>query len=104
MKGSPNFSLAIMYRLQRSKIGDTWRAIESQESLAKSVGINNMKYKMLAFSIGSFFAGVAGALLAHRLWAIEPHQFGFTTTLYLLVWVVFGGTHTFAGVDLGARS
>lgn len=94
-------SLAIMYRLQRSRIGDTWRAIESQESLAKSVGINNTKYKMLAFSIGSFFAGIAGALLAHRLWAIEPQQFGFTTTLYLLVWVVFGGTHTFSGPILG---
>ena len=94
-------SLAILYRLYRYKIGDTWRAIESQESLAKSIGINNMKYKMLAFSIGSFFAGVAGVLLAHRLWAIEPHQFGFTTTLYLLVWVVFGGTHTFFGPIFG---
>jgi branched-chain amino acid transport system permease protein len=80
-------SLVIMYRLHRSRIGDTWRAIESQESLAKSVGISNTKYKMLAFAIGSFFAGVAGVLLAHRLWAIEPHQFGFTTTLYLLVWL-----------------
>ena len=52
---------------------------------------------MLAFSLGSFFAGVSGVLLAHRLWAIEPHQFGFTTALYLLVWVVFGGSHTFWG-------
>ena len=94
-------SLAIMYRLHRTRIGDTWRAIESQESLAKSVGINNTKYKMLAFASGSFFAGVAGVLLAHRLWAIEPHQFGFTTTLYLLVWVVFGGTHTFSGPIFG---
>lgn len=94
-------SLTIMYRLHRSRIGDTWRAIESQESLAKSVGINNTKYKMLAFAIGSFFAGVAGVLLAHRLWAIEPYQFGFTTTLYLLVWVVFGGTHTFSGPIFG---
>jgi len=94
-------SLAIMYRLHRSRIGDTWRAIESQDDLAKTVGINNTKYKMLAFAIGSFFAGVAGVLLAHRLWAIEPHQFGFTTTLYLLVWVVFGGTHTFSGPIFG---
>ena len=94
-------SLTIMYRLNSCRIGDTWKAIESEESLAKSVGINNTKYKMLVFSIGSFFAGVAGVLLAHRLWAIEPHQFGFTTTLYLLVWVVFGGTHTFFGPILG---
>jgi branched-chain amino acid transport system permease protein len=56
---------------------------------------------MLAFAGGSFFAGVAGVLLAHRLWAIEPRQFGFNATLYLLVWVVFGGSHTFAGPILG---
>ncbi len=94
-------SLAIMYRLNTSRIGGTWKAIESQEGLAKVVGINITKYKMMAFSIGSFFSGVAGVLLAHRLWAIEPHQFGFTTTLYLLIWVVFGGTHTFPGPIFG---
>jgi branched-chain amino acid transport system permease protein len=94
-------SLAIMYRFNNSRIGDTWRALASEENLAKSVGINITKYKMLSFSIGSFFAGVAGVLLAHRLWAIEPRQFGFNTTLYLLVWVVFGGSHTFAGPIIG---
>jgi branched-chain amino acid transport system permease protein len=94
-------SLAIMYRLNNSRIGDTWRALASEEKLAKSVGINITKYKMLAFSIGSFFAGIAGVLLAHRLWAIEPRQFGFTAMLYLLVWVVFGGSHTFAGPIIG---
>jgi branched-chain amino acid transport system permease protein len=93
--------LAIMYRLNNSRIGDTWRALASEENLAKSIGINITKYKMLAFSIGSFFAGIAGVLLAHRLWAIEPRQFGFSTTLYLLVWVVFGGSHTFAGPIIG---
>jgi branched-chain amino acid transport system permease protein len=93
--------LVIMYQVDRSRIGDTMRAIQSQEALAKSVGINTDGYKMLAFSIGSFFAGIAGVLLAHRLWAIEPHQFGFTTTLYLLVWVVFGGSHTFSGPIIG---
>ncbi|UCD82331.1 MAG: branched-chain amino acid ABC transporter permease [Desulfobacterales bacterium] len=94
-------SLAIMYRFDKSRIGDTWRALASEEKLAKSVGINITKYKMLSFSIGSFFAGVAGVILAHRLWAIEPRQFGFNTTLYLLVWVVFGGSHTFAGPIIG---
>ncbi len=89
--------LAIMYRLDHSKIGDTFRAVADQENLARSVGINITGYKMLAFFLGSFFAGVSGVLLAHRLWAIEPHQFGFTTALYLLVWVVFGGAHTFWG-------
>ncbi|MEW5722746.1 MAG: branched-chain amino acid ABC transporter permease [Thermodesulfobacteriota bacterium] len=93
--------LAVLYRLDRSRIGRTCLSIQSNEDLARSAGINTTKYKMLAFSLGSFFAGAAGVLLAHRLWAIEPHQFGFTTTLYLLVWVVFGGSHTFFGPIIG---
>ena len=96
--------LLVMFRLDRSRIGKTWNAVNSQENLAKSAGINVTKFKMLAFGVGSAFAGVAGVLLAHRLWAIEPHQFGFTTTLYLLVWVVFGGSHTFWGPILGVVS
>ncbi|MFH1134842.1 MAG: branched-chain amino acid ABC transporter permease [Pseudomonadota bacterium] len=97
-------SLAIMHRLDKSRIGMTWKAIESHENLSKSVGVNCTKYKVLSFSIGSFFAGIAGVLLAHRLWAIEPQQFGFTTTLYLLVWVVFGGSHTFSGPIIGVAA
>ena len=93
--------LAIMYRLDRSRIGDTWKAIDSHEDLAKSLGINVTGYRILAFVIGSSFAGIAGVLLAHRLWAVVPAQFGFVTTLYLLVWVVFGGTRTFSGPIIG---
>jgi branched-chain amino acid transport system permease protein len=89
--------LAILRQLDRCRIGDTFKAIESQENLAKSIGINIIGYKVLAFSLGSFFSGVAGVLLAHRLWAIEPKQFGFSATLYLLLWVVFGGSHSFWG-------
>jgi branched-chain amino acid transport system permease protein len=96
--------LVVMRRLDISRIGDTFKAIESQENLARSAGINITGYKMLSFSLGSLFAGVAGVLLAHRLWAIEPHQFGFSTTLYLLVWVVFGGAHTFWGPIFGVVS
>ena len=93
--------IAVLYRLDHSRIGKTWRAIESHEDLTKSIGVNCTKYKVLAQGLGAFFAGVAGVLLAHRLWAIEPHQFGFTTTLYLLVWVVFGGSHSFYGPIIG---
>lgn len=89
--------LAILRQLDRCRIGDTFKAIESQENLARSTGINITGYKVLAFSLGSFFSGVAGVLLAHRLWAIEPKQFGFSATLYLLLWVVFGGSHSFWG-------
>lgn len=93
--------LWLMYRLGRSRIGATFHAIHSQDGLAKSIGINVTRYKVLVFVVGAFFAGVAGVLLVHRMWAIEPNQFGFRPTLYLLVWAVFGGTRTFAGPILG---
>jgi branched-chain amino acid transport system permease protein len=93
--------LMIMYRLEKSQIGDILKAINSQEILAKSVGINIIKYKMLAFVIASFFVGIAGVLLAHRIHAIDPSGFGFVFTLYMLVWVIFGGKGSFAGPILG---
>jgi len=93
--------LGVMYRIEHCRIGENFKAIHYQEDLAKSLGININSYKMLALSVGSFFAGISGVALAHRLWAIEPTQFGFSTTLYLLVWVVFGGTETFFGPILG---
>jgi len=93
--------LLIMYRVEHCRVGETFKAIHYQEDLAKSLGINIDHYKMLVLSIGSFFAGISGVVLAHRLWAIEPTQFGFSTTLYLLVWVVFGGTETFLGPIIG---
>jgi branched-chain amino acid transport system permease protein len=51
----------------------------------------------LACAIGSFFAGIAGGLLVHRLGAVDPKLFNITTMLYLLIWVVVGGTNTFWG-------
>jgi len=93
--------LLVMYWLDRSRLGTAFKAIHSQDDVAGAVGIPVIRYKMMAFVITSFFAGIAGALLAHRLWAIDPQQFGFTTTLYLIVWVVVGGYGTFAGPIIG---
>jgi branched-chain amino acid transport system permease protein len=93
--------LLIMYRVEHSMIGDNFKAIRSKESLSKSVGINTTRYKMLAFTIGSFFAGIAGVLPTHYFRSVHPPSFGFVVTLYLIVWVIFGGLNTFAGPMLG---
>lgn len=93
--------LLIMYRVEHSQIGDTFKAICSKESLSKSVGINTTKYKTLAFVIGSFFAGIAGVLPTFHFRSVHPPSFGFVVTLYLIVWVIFGGLKTFAGPMLG---
>jgi branched-chain amino acid transport system permease protein len=96
--------LLVMYRIDKSRIGHTFAALYSQESLAKSVGIDIPKYKTLAFALGSLFAGIAGGLLAHYQGSIDPSSFGFIITMYLLVWVIFGGTHSFVGPLLGVTS
>jgi branched-chain amino acid transport system permease protein len=91
----------IMYRIDRSRIGNTFKAVYEDNILAESIGIKVGRYRSLAFVLGSFFAGIAGAFLAHRLSAIDPHIFGLDEMVYLLVWVVVGGTATFAGPIIG---
>jgi branched-chain amino acid transport system permease protein len=93
--------LLIMYRVEHSMIGDNFKAVRSNESLSKSIGINTTRYKMLAFAIGSFFAGIAGVLPTHYFRSVHPPSFGFVVTLYLIVWVIFGGLNTFFGPMLG---
>jgi branched-chain amino acid transport system permease protein len=93
--------LMIMYRVERSRIGDTFKAIATDENLSKSVGVNILGYKRLAFVIGCFFAGIAGVLFAHYYRFVDPASFGMVNTLYLLVWSVVGGVTTFAGPIIG---
>lgn len=91
----------IMYRLDASRIGKTFKAIYTDDGLAESVGINVAHYRSLAFATGAFFAGVAGALLAHRLGAVDPKNFDVTTMVYLIIWIVVGGSSTFWGPVIG---
>ncbi len=102
------FSLVIMlvilymlYRIEKSRIGDNFKAIYMDTELAESTGINIPRHRLLACAIGSFFAGIAGGLLVHRLGAVDPKLFDIHTMLYLLIWVVVGGTNTFWGPVIG---
>ena len=102
------FSLGVMlaimymlYRIETSHIGDAFKAISMDPELAASNGINIPRHRLLACAIGSFFAGIAGGLLVHRLGAVDPKLFNIITMLYLLIWVVVGGTKTFWGPVIG---
>ena len=94
-------SLWVMYRLDSSRIGNAWKAIYTDDLLSECVGIDVARYRTMAFVIGSFFAGLAGALLAHHLQAIDPKNFDINTMVYLIIWVVVGGTATFWGPIIG---
>ena len=102
------FSLGVMlatmymlYRIEKSRIGDSFKAIYMDPELAASTGISIPRHRLLACAIGGFFAGVAGGLLVHRLGAVDPKLFNIVTMLYLLIWVVVGGTGTFWGPAIG---
>ena len=95
-------SLWVLYRIDRAAlVGDVMKAIYMDEDLARSIGIKVNRYRAIAFVTGAFFAGIAGALLAHRLGAIDPKNFDIGTMVYLVIWVVVGGTATFWGPFLG---
>ncbi len=94
-------SLWVLWRIERSRIGLTLQAIHWRDTLAESVGVDVRRYKTLAFVIASFFAAVAGAMFSHYLGSANPNQFGLAVMLYLLVWVIVGGSRTFAGPVIG---
>jgi branched-chain amino acid transport system permease protein len=93
--------LHLLYRIEKSHIGDAFKAISMDPDLAASTGINIPRHRLLACAIGGFFAGIAGGLLVHRLGAVDPKLFNIVTMLYLLIWVVVGGTNTFWGPIIG---
>jgi branched-chain amino acid transport system permease protein len=95
-------SLIILYLVEKSRIGLTLRGIKQTDSLAESVGINTRGYKVLAFAIGCFFAGLVGANISHYISAFSPDTFGFLFTIYILVYMTVGGAESFAGPVLGA--
>ena len=102
------FSLAVMlavlymlYRIEKSQIGDSFKAISMDPELAASTGIDIPRHRLMACAIGGFFAGIAGGLLVHRLGAVDPKLFNIVTMMYLLIWVVVGGTKSFWGPVIG---
>jgi branched-chain amino acid transport system permease protein len=95
-------SLLILYAVENSRIGLTLNGIQQADSLAESVGINTTGFKVLAFSIGSFFAGLTGSFYSHYILAISPDSFGFLYTINILVYMTVGGDKRFVGPILGA--
>ncbi|MEW8986668.1 MAG: branched-chain amino acid ABC transporter permease, partial [Bacillus sp. (in: firmicutes)] len=89
-------------RLYNSRIGLAWNVIEQDEIVAATQGINLTKIKLLAFSLGAAFAGVAGALYAHYISFIGNEDFDFSKSLVLICMVILGGMDNVLGVILGA--
>ncbi|WP_312560962.1 branched-chain amino acid ABC transporter permease [Anaerospora sp.] len=89
-------------RLIDSRTGRALIAIREDELAAKSMGIDVTAYKMLAFAVGAFFAGLAGSFYAHYTSFIDPHTFSFTESIAILAMAVLGGLGSINGSILGA--
>jgi branched-chain amino acid transport system permease protein len=88
-------------RLQHSRLGRAWVAIREDEIAAKAMGINTRNIKLLAFSMGASFGGVAGAMFASFQGFVSPESFSLTESIAVLAMVVLGGIGHIPGVIMG---
>jgi branched-chain amino acid transport system permease protein len=96
------FLLILDRRLERSWVGLAWSSIREDEIAAHAMGVDIVRFKVLAFTLGSAIAGLAGSFYAHFLTFIMPQNFGFAQSILILCMVVFGGIGTRWGPILGA--
>ena len=92
----------ISIRLRDSRIGRAWMALREDETAAATMGVNLVRFKLLAFAIGAAFAGMTGVFFVAKLQTATPEMFGFPVSTMILVMVVFGGMGSVWGVVLGA--
>ena len=95
-------SCALIHTLMKSRHGRAILAIRENEIAAESSGVNTTFYKVLAFTVSAFFAGVAGALYAGYTGILTPGNFTFMTSINILVMVVLGGLGSMAGSIIAA--
>jgi branched-chain amino acid transport system permease protein len=95
-------SVLVISNFVKSYAGRACISIGEDEIASEAMGINTTFYKVLAFTIGAFFAGIAGALYANYFYFIKPDSFGFMKSIDILVTVVFGGMGSITGSVVGA--
>jgi len=92
----------VIHTLMKSRHGRAILSIRENEIAAESCGVKTTYYKVMAFSLSAFFAGVAGALLAGTLGILTPAQFTFMHSIDILVIVVLGGMGSMMGSIIAA--
>lgn len=88
--------------LMRSTYGRGFIAVKDDEIAAESMGINTTRFKVTAFIVGAFFAGVAGGLYSHFLQYINPEDFNFLRSVEIVAMVILGGMGSMFGVVIAA--
>lgn len=99
-------SVFIMWKLTDARsglvrTGIILHAIREDEIAARASGINTIRYKLFAFAVGGFFAGIAGAMYAHFLRIAGPSSLDLTLSFQAIIWTVFGGIVSIYGAVVG---
>lgn len=93
-------SIIVIYNIVHSSQGRAMISVREDEIAAEAMGINTTKYKIMAFVVGAFFAGVAGGIYSHYMMYIEPQTFNFLKSTDFVVYVVLGGIGNIPGCIL----
>lgn len=96
------FTLYFLVVLLKSNVGNVFKATRDDEVAARVMGVNTFYYRVLSFTIGSFFAGIGGALLGTMLSTIDPKMFNIMLTFNVLMIVVAGGLGSITGSIIGS--
>jgi branched-chain amino acid transport system permease protein len=90
-------SCTIMWLITDSNTGIIFHAIREDEIAVRASGVNTTRYKLLAFCISGFFAGIAGGLYAHFLRIAGPSTLDVSMSFQVVIWAIFGGVVTIYG-------
>lgn len=96
-------TLLIAFRLKRSAMGRAFLSIREDEIASEAMGVNTTAFKVRAFVIAAFFAGVAGGLFAHTVGVqLNPGELGFQKSFDIIIMVVLGGLGSISGATIAA--
>lgn len=95
-------TLFVIFNFIDSRAGRAVMSVRDNRIAAEATGINITKYKLLAFTISAFFAGIAGALYAHNFSILTTKKYDYNTSISILVFVVLGGMGNIRGSIIAA--
>jgi len=95
-------TILLFYLLEHSRFGRALKYLCSDEIAAEGSGINTAGYKLAAFVVGAFWAGMTGTLYASKITFISPESFSFWESVVMFMIVILGGSGSIPGVLLGA--
>jgi branched-chain amino acid transport system permease protein len=95
-------TIYVVLSIVHSSYGRGFIAVRDDEIAAEAMGINTTRYKIIAFSLSAFFAGIAGGLYAHYKTFISPNGFDFMRSIEIVVMVILGGMGNTIGVIAAA--